>query len=122
MWATTLSGQAGFVKPTDNHHLSINLKQIYGDPAKLCEGAGMGSVGLMQHNRRRNMLNGIVESIEPERLVLRVTQSFGNCPKYIQGKESFQVSLPNLTACYTFQEHLSVSYCFGLERPANLTR
>ena len=52
----------------------------------LKEGDSIGSVGIMLHNRRRNRLNCIVESRQPDSMILRVTQSFGNCPKYIQGK------------------------------------
>ncbi|BDA45400.1 probable flavohemoprotein at C-terminar half [Coccomyxa sp. Obi] len=84
IWATTLSGVPGFMKATDDHHLTVNLKQIYADPVKFAEGDRIGSVGVMLHNRRRNRLNCIVESVQPGSCSLKVLQSFGNCPKYIQ--------------------------------------
>ena len=85
IWATTLSGVPGFIKATDDHHLTVDLKQIYADPVKFAEGDRIGSVGVMLHNRRRNRLNCIVESVQPDSCCLKVLQSFGNCPKYIQG-------------------------------------
>ncbi|CAL8471002.1 g10544 [Coccomyxa elongata] len=84
IWATTLSGVPGFMKATDDNHLRVSLKQIYADPVKFAEGDRIGSVGVMQHNRRRNRLNCIVESVQPDSCSLKVLQSFGNCPKYIQ--------------------------------------
>ena len=62
---------------------------MYGDEVTLKEGDPIGSVGIMLHNRRRNRLNCIVESRQPGSIIVRVTQSFGNCPKYIQGKHSW---------------------------------
>lgn len=85
MWATTICGQPGFIRASDDFHLSIDLRQIYCDPAHFTEGIAIGCVGVMQHNRRRNKLNGIVESVQQNNLRVRVTQSIGNCPKYIQG-------------------------------------
>lgn len=75
----------GFISATDDHHLTVSLKQIYADPVKFAEGDRIGSVGVMLHNRRRNRLNCIVESVQPDSCCLKVLQSFGNCPKYIQG-------------------------------------
>ncbi|KAK9901386.1 hypothetical protein WJX75_009774 [Coccomyxa subellipsoidea] len=84
IWATTLCGIPGFIKATDDHHFAVDLKQIYGDPIKFAEGDLIGSVGVMLHNRRRNRLNCLVESLQPGACTLKVLQSFGNCPKYIQ--------------------------------------
>ena len=69
----------------DDNHLVISVSQAPTDPLQLREGDRVGAVGVMLHNRRRNRLNGVVESCQPGRLVLRVLESFGNCPKYIQG-------------------------------------
>ena len=59
--------------------------QIYGDPIELKAGERIGGVGVMQHNRRRNRLNGLVETVSSDgSMSLEVIHSFGNCPKYIQ--------------------------------------
>ena len=54
------------------------------DPVNLAVGQPVGGVGLMMHNRRRNRVNSTVVRREGSRVTLRVDQSFGNCPKYIQ--------------------------------------
>ena len=92
VWATTLFGAPGFIKATDDHQLRINLRQFHKDPVQFSKGIPFGSVGLMLHNRRRNKLNGTVESSEDGQLVVRVDQAIGNCPKYIQSKYPMQVS------------------------------
>lgn len=72
------------MKALDDYHLRIDLKQVYGDPVEIAAGTAVGAVGVMLHNRRRNKLNGVVESVSADRIVLRITHSLGNCPKYIQ--------------------------------------
>lgn len=73
------------MKAADDYQLHIAIKQMYGDPAQFAVGTALGSVGVMLHNRRRNKLNGVVESLRHEHMSLRITHSLGNCPKYIQG-------------------------------------
>lgn len=85
VWATTLCGRPGFINAIDDTNLRVSGKQMYGDPARLSAGAAFGIVGVMLHNRRRNKLNGVVESIAQDHISLRITHSLGNCPKYIQG-------------------------------------
>jgi len=46
-------------------------------------GAPMGLLGIDFTNRRRNRANGVVERHDGGGLALRVTQSFGNCPRHI---------------------------------------
>lgn len=46
-------------------------------------GAPLGLLGIELHTRRRNRVNGRVATHRAGRLELRVDQSFGNCPKYI---------------------------------------
>eukprot|EP00208_Stichococcus_sp_RCC1054_P001207 CAMPEP_0206146014 /NCGR_PEP_ID=MMETSP1473-20131121/29247_1 /ASSEMBLY_ACC=CAM_ASM_001109 /TAXON_ID=1461547 /ORGANISM="Stichococcus sp, Strain RCC1054" /LENGTH=576 /DNA_ID=CAMNT_0053542437 /DNA_START=347 /DNA_END=2074 /DNA_ORIENTATION=+ len=87
MWATALAGQPGFIAPTDDHHLAVQLRQTYGDPVVFRPGDYVGGVGVMLHNRRRNRLNCRVESNEGGEMVMRVVESFGNCPKYIQVRD-----------------------------------
>ncbi|NVJ71426.1 MAG: pyridoxamine 5'-phosphate oxidase family protein [Alphaproteobacteria bacterium] len=56
------------------------------DPVSECivEGAELGFLGLALHNRRRNRVNGRVVRGAENQVTVKVSQSFGNCPKYIQ--------------------------------------
>ncbi len=47
-------------------------------------GAPVGVLGIDLATRRRNRANGLLRSVTPEAITLDVTQSFGNCPQYIQ--------------------------------------
>ncbi|MBC7173018.1 MAG: pyridoxamine 5'-phosphate oxidase family protein, partial [Polyangiaceae bacterium] len=46
-------------------------------------GARIGLLGIELETRRRNRMNGTIIEADAERFVVRVDQSFGNCPKYI---------------------------------------
>ena len=52
--------------------------------AVFAAGRAIGLLGLEPHTRRRNRANGVITRAEPGCLHIRVTESFGNCPKYIQ--------------------------------------
>jgi predicted pyridoxine 5'-phosphate oxidase superfamily flavin-nucleotide-binding protein len=51
------------------------------------EGADIGLLGIELHSRRRNRLNGTVLDPNPRGFTVRVGQSFGNCPQYIQARQ-----------------------------------
>lgn len=55
-------------------------------------GVRLGFLGIDFATRRRNRLNAIVDGIADGTLHLRVLQSYGNCPKYIQARKC--ASLP----------------------------
>jgi uncharacterized protein len=61
------------------------------DPARagIMSGNDVGLLGLMPQNRRRNRLNGRIDAVGTEGLSLTVTQSFGNCPQYIQTRTRY---------------------------------
>jgi len=63
------------------------LRPIPGDPLVLAVGRHLGLLGIEPHTRRRNRMNGVVESISATGFSVRVQQSFGNCPKYIQARK-----------------------------------
>ena len=88
-WAGVLANRPGFVTSPDPQHLRITAAPLLGDPlaGNLFPGAAIGLLGIEPHTRRRNRMNGIVEHIEPEAFTVRVVQSFGNCPKYIQARK-----------------------------------
>jgi predicted pyridoxine 5'-phosphate oxidase superfamily flavin-nucleotide-binding protein len=53
----------------------------------LRDGASIGGLGIELSTRRRNRINGRIEScVVGEGFSIRVQQSFGNCPKYIQAR------------------------------------
>jgi hypothetical protein len=51
------------------------------------DGAPVGGLGIEFSTRRRNRINGRIENcVIGEGFSIRVQQSFGNCPKYIQAR------------------------------------
>ncbi|CAG9258280.1 2Fe-2S iron-sulfur cluster-binding protein [Paraburkholderia caribensis] len=87
-WATIRTGEPGFVSSPDARTLRIDSRALPGDPLgpRWQTGAMMGGLGIQPHTRRRNRINGVVTGVEGDTVTLEVTQSFGNCAKYIQGR------------------------------------
>src|SRR5712675_711361 len=88
-WATTLSGLPGFMNAADGNLLVIKAWLEPGDPlhSSIRDGAPVGGLGIELSTRRRNRINGRMENcIVGEGFSIRVQQSFGNCPKYIQAR------------------------------------
>ena len=87
-WATMLCGAPGFVQTPDAGSLEADTRPADDDPAAagLRPGAAVGLLGLEPHTRRRNRMNGVVTAVGAG-FAVRVLQSFGNCPKYIQARE-----------------------------------
>ncbi|HSX93174.1 MAG TPA: pyridoxamine 5'-phosphate oxidase family protein [Hydrogenophaga sp.] len=88
-WASLLAGPPGFVRTPDARHLRVNARPDADDPLApaLALGAPLGLLGLEPHTRRRNRMNGRVVDDGAEGFTVRVDQSFGNCPQYIQARE-----------------------------------
>ena len=88
-WASVLAAPAGFVHSSDPTHLRIDALPTAGDPlaGQLAQGASLGLLGIEPHTRRRNRMNGTVESLDAAGFMVGVQQSFGNCPRYIQARE-----------------------------------
>lgn len=87
--ATMLAGEPGFMQSPDPSHLHICAAADADDPvlAALTPGAQVGVLGLQPHTRRRNRMNGELLARDTAGLRVKVIHSFGNCPKYIQGRE-----------------------------------
>jgi len=88
-WATTLSGPPGFMNSADENLLTIKAWLDPRDPLHSCvrDGASIGGLGIELSTRRRNRINGHIENcVIGEGFSIRVQQSFGNCPKYIQAR------------------------------------
>lgn len=88
-WASILPGTPGFVQSPDNQHLDISLHAAPSDPLRraLRRGAPVGLLGIEPHSRRRNRMNGRISQLANGQMQIRVDQSFGNCPQYIQNRE-----------------------------------
>lgn len=88
-WATVLVGLPGFAQAPDARHLHFAVAPMPGDPAAagMTAGAPLGLLGIELHTRRRNRVNGELLAAGAGGLRLRVTQTVGNCPQYIQGRE-----------------------------------
>jgi len=89
-WASVLTGKPGFATSPDAQHLNIRAHPLANDPLSenLRAGTSVGVLGLQPHTRRRNRMNGVIEHRGEDCVSVRVQQSFGNCPKYIQAREA----------------------------------
>lgn len=87
-WASILVGAPGFLSTPDEYTLHVASKPLFGDPLAqtLADGVDIGLLGIELHTRRRNRLNGTVAVIAPDGFTIKVGQSFGNCPQYIQAR------------------------------------
>jgi uncharacterized protein len=88
-WASVLAQPPGFIHSPDAHHLVLRAQPLAGDPLQgtLADGAAIGLLGIEPHTRRRNRMNGIVRGVSASGFAVELSQSFGNCPKYIQARE-----------------------------------
>ena len=88
-WASILANPPGFISTADAVTMHIDASILPQDPlyAALVPGAAIGLLGIEPHTRRRNRLNGVIEYIGAQGLSVKVNQSFGNCPKYIQARK-----------------------------------
>ncbi len=89
-WASVLAAEPGFVQSPVDTRLDIAAVPSSQDPvrAALQSGAAIGLLGIEPHTRRRNRANGVVERVDGAGFSVRVTQSFGNCPKYIHPRKA----------------------------------
>jgi len=96
-WATLLEGPAGFVSSPDPRQLLIDCHPASDDPAAsgLAAGEAIGLLGIELHTRRRNRINGLIAQGASGALQVRVEQSFGNCPQYIQLRQYARVDEPS---------------------------
>lgn len=88
-WAGILEGRPGFVQSPDARLLTIAAQPAQDDPLHAClhPGAPVGLLGIELPTRRRNRMNGDLQAVSDAGLTVAVTQSFGNCPKYIQQRD-----------------------------------
>jgi len=84
--ATALTGTPGFVASPTSTHLSVAALPQPDDPAleAFRPHSPIGLLGLEFETRRRNRANGRIDTVGPDGFSVAVSQSFGNCAKYIQ--------------------------------------
>eukprot|EP01036_Dinobryon_divergens_P040094 gene40094-52966_t len=85
-WASVLAGAPGFMDSPDPTHLQVRAQPLPHDPLNttLHEGAALGLLGIQPHTRRRNRVNGRVSQASEHGFEVKVEQTVGNCPQYIQ--------------------------------------
>jgi hypothetical protein len=88
--ASVLIGAPGFLHTPDAQTLAIGARPDAAEPLHdaLRIGASVGVLGIEPHTRRRNRMNGVVSALHAGGFAVRVRQSFGNCPKYIQARHA----------------------------------
>jgi len=88
-WASILVGEPGFISTPNDRTLHVAAQPLHGDPLveTLQVGSDIGFLGIELHTRRRNRINGVVSAIAPNGFEVQVSQTFGNCPKYIQARQ-----------------------------------
>lgn len=87
--AVLVAGPVGFIRSPDERTLQLDFAYA-SEPALLAElapGMAVAVLGIQPHTRRRNRANGFVAAVHDRSLVLTISQSFGNCPKYITPRE-----------------------------------
>jgi hypothetical protein len=92
--ATILTGIPGFVRSPDPQTLVIHALPATADPATpgIAIGSDIALLGIDLATRRRNRANGTVVAKDQESFTVRIEQSFGNCPKYIQRRSVAQAT------------------------------
>lgn len=90
--ATMLNGPAGFVHARDAATLRIDTLPEPQDPAAatLASGQDIGLLGIDFTTRRRNRANGEIAEVDAAGFTVAVSQSFGNCAKYIQRRAAHE--------------------------------
>jgi uncharacterized protein len=94
-WASILAGRPGFIGSPDSRTLRINARPNEGEPVSLFVGSPVGLLGIQLETRRRNRMNGSVVEVDQHGFVVRVDQSFGNCPQYIQARRPVLLEMPS---------------------------
>jgi predicted pyridoxine 5'-phosphate oxidase superfamily flavin-nucleotide-binding protein len=96
VWATLVPGMPGFLHTPTERTLRVKRVRDPHDPAwaGLDDGDAVGLLGIELPTRRRNRLNGVVSHSTATGFDVDVTQSFGNCPRYIQKREASFVRDP----------------------------
>lgn len=85
-WASAMFGAPGFMQSPDPKTLTLKGELLAASELGLDIGTGakLGLLGIELSTRRRNRMNAVITGQLEKMMTLRVDQSFGNCPQYIQ--------------------------------------
>jgi predicted pyridoxine 5'-phosphate oxidase superfamily flavin-nucleotide-binding protein len=122
-WASVLSGWPGFIETPDERTMQVGALPRAGDPlqAALQPGAPLGLLGIEPQTRRRNRMNGRATRVGAGGFEVRVDQSFGNCPQYIQARAPHWVErAPAAEATRAEGAHLSTEALAWITRADTL--
>jgi uncharacterized protein len=100
VWATVRAAPPGFLKSPDPLTLHVDLAREAADPADsgLEDGDAVALLGIELHTRRRNRLNGTIRRDGTRGFNVTVGHSYGNCPQYIQLRDTRFVRDPGIEA------------------------
>ncbi|WP_326820002.1 pyridoxamine 5'-phosphate oxidase family protein [Streptosporangium sp. NBC_01756] len=86
LWASALTGPAGFAEAVDERTIVIEAVPGEHDPLAGLSGGEIGMLAIEPSTRRRMRINGTVRR-EGGRLIVHTEQTYANCPKYIQTRD-----------------------------------
>jgi ferredoxin-NADP reductase/predicted pyridoxine 5'-phosphate oxidase superfamily flavin-nucleotide-binding protein len=94
-WATLRVGAPGFISTPDERTLRVAGRSLAGDPlARTWQvGSVVGGLAIQPATRRRNRVNGVITAIDDQAITVAVSQSFGNCAKYIQSRTPVEINV-----------------------------
>ncbi|MGR9245306.1 flavin-nucleotide-binding protein [Rhizobium leguminosarum] len=98
VWATVRAERPGFMASPEPEILEVDLPRDPADPADagMEDGDAIAMLGIQLETRRRNRLNGVIRRTDAKGFDVRVGQSFGNCPQYIQPRSAAFVRDPDM--------------------------
>ncbi|TAX71223.1 flavin-nucleotide-binding protein [Rhizobium leguminosarum] len=98
VWATVRAERPGFMASPEPEILEVGLPCDPADPADagMEDGDAIAMLGIQLETRRRNRLNGVIRRTDAKGFDVRVGQSFGNCPQYIQPRSAAFVRDPDM--------------------------
>ena len=121
VWASVIASDTHFIDVPNDKSLIINNQPFLGDPLnQVLEhfqqnqeqvSLRLGLLGIELATRRRNRVSTQLTKVTADKMTLKVLQTLGNCPQYIQ-KRSFEhvpttPSHKNIIAVDRFDENLS---------------
>ncbi|GAA2435774.1 pyridoxamine 5'-phosphate oxidase family protein [Mycolicibacterium llatzerense] len=94
VWASLVTGPAGFVHAEDDQTIAVDALPVPGDPLHEVlrrPGQQVGMIAIEPQTRRRMRVNG---SVQPAESGLRIhpDQVYSNCPKYISRRHIDEVA------------------------------
>ena len=93
--ASIIFGSPGFVRSPDETAIQIDARPTLGDLLRdnLRAGSPLGFLAIDFETRRRNRLTGKITRSDHNGFAIKVDQSFGNCPQYIQSRTASSITI-----------------------------